>query len=195
MKLTPSTQIAHIDGVALETSVALGNCNIRTLADLTLIRHLDFAWKGGRGLIKTPASKRGKSGGVAMTTRLISVLRDHLEAVPKECPWVFPNGAGDGPLDYDRAYRAFKRALKRAGLTGLRPHDLRHGFGTRLGAAGASQAEIQNCLRQRTPWMTQKYVHLGEEHTAAAVSKLDRSVTQGVTQELEADVVEISKRS
>ena len=37
MNLTPSTQIAHLDGIWLETSLALRNCNIRTLADLTLV--------------------------------------------------------------------------------------------------------------------------------------------------------------
>ena len=33
MKLTPSTQIAHVDGIWIETSSALRDCNIRTLAD------------------------------------------------------------------------------------------------------------------------------------------------------------------
>ena len=37
MKLTPSTQIAHLDDNWLETSSALRQCNIRTLADLTLV--------------------------------------------------------------------------------------------------------------------------------------------------------------
>jgi len=37
MKLNPTTQIAHLDGIWLETSSAPRECNIRTLADLTLI--------------------------------------------------------------------------------------------------------------------------------------------------------------
>ena len=37
MKLTPSTQIAHVDGIWIETSSALRDCNIRTLADLTVV--------------------------------------------------------------------------------------------------------------------------------------------------------------
>lgn len=37
MKLTPTTQIAHLDGIWIETSSALRQCNIRTLADLTLV--------------------------------------------------------------------------------------------------------------------------------------------------------------
>jgi integrase len=153
--------------------------------------HLDFGWKGGRRLIKTPAGKRGKAGGIAMTARLRAVLMEHLKTVPRKCPWVFPYIEDAGPIDYDRVCRAFKHALKNAGLTGLRPYDLRHGFATRLGALGATQAEIQNCLRQRTPWMMDQYAHLGEEHTAAAASKLDQSVTRDTG----AHVVEISKRS
>jgi len=37
MKLTPTTQIAHLDGIWLETSSALRQCNIRTLQDLSLV--------------------------------------------------------------------------------------------------------------------------------------------------------------
>ena len=37
MKLAPTTQIAHLDGIWLETSTALRQCNIRTLQDLTLV--------------------------------------------------------------------------------------------------------------------------------------------------------------
>lgn len=37
MKLTSTTQIAHLDGIWIETSSALRACNIRTLGDLTLV--------------------------------------------------------------------------------------------------------------------------------------------------------------
>ena len=37
MNFTPGTQIAHLDGIWLETSLALRDCNIRTLADLSLV--------------------------------------------------------------------------------------------------------------------------------------------------------------
>ena len=37
MKLTPTTQIAHVDGIWIETSAALRQCNIRTLQDLSLV--------------------------------------------------------------------------------------------------------------------------------------------------------------
>ncbi len=37
MKLTPTTQIAHLDGIWIQTSSALRQCNIRTLADLTVV--------------------------------------------------------------------------------------------------------------------------------------------------------------
>jgi len=37
MKLTPDTQIVHLKGIWISTSLALRQCNIRTLADLTLV--------------------------------------------------------------------------------------------------------------------------------------------------------------
>ena len=192
--------LAHADDQELHylpaLLVTLYDSGMRIAAECLQMRreHLDFGWKGGRGLIKTPAAKRGKRGGLAMTARLRSVLLEHVANLPKPCMWVFPNRAGDGPLNYDRAYRGFVRTLKRAGLTGFRPHDLRHGFATRLGAAGATEAEIQNYLRQRTGWMTQRYVHLGEEHTAKAAQRLD-SATQSATHGDDADVVQIAQRS
>ena len=143
--------------------------------------HVDFGWRNGRGLITTSAAKRGKEGGIAMTHRLRVTLCKHVGLLPKSSEWLFPNADASGPIDYDRVYRAFRRTLKRCGLSGLRLHDLRHGFATRLGAAGATEAEIQNFLRQRTGWMTKRYVHLGEEHTAVAADRLDRA-TQSATQ-------------
>ncbi len=37
MKLTPETQIVHLKGIWISTSLALRQCNIRTLQDLPLI--------------------------------------------------------------------------------------------------------------------------------------------------------------
>jgi len=37
MKLTPDTQIVHLKDIWISTSLALRQCNIRTLADLTLV--------------------------------------------------------------------------------------------------------------------------------------------------------------
>jgi len=192
--------LAHADDQELPylpgLLVTLYDSGMRIAAECLQMRreHLDFGWKGGRGLIKTPAAKRGKRGGLAMTARLRSVLLEHVANLPNICTWVFPNRAGDGPLNYDRAYRGFVRTLKRADLSGFLPHDLRHGFATRLGAAGATEAEIQNYLRQRTGWMTQRYVHLSEDHTAKAAARLD-SATQSAIQGDDADVVQIAQRS
>ncbi len=168
--------LAVILTVCYDSGMRIGSEVLRTRRE-----HLNFDWRNGKGLITTPAAKRGKEGGLAMTKRLRSTLREHFESLPKTSEWLFPNADGSGPIDYDRLYRAFRRALKRAGLSGLRLHDLRHGFATRLGAAGATEAEIQNFLRQRTGWMTKRYVHLGEEQTALAADRLD-SATQSATQ-------------
>jgi len=37
MKLTPDTQIVHLKGIWISTSLALRQCNIRTLQDLSLV--------------------------------------------------------------------------------------------------------------------------------------------------------------
>ncbi len=61
------------------------------------------------------------------------------------------------------AYRALYRLVKglgtEAGISGMRPHKLRHGFATRMERAGASLPQIQVMMDHADPKMTMRYVH------------------------------------
>jgi integrase len=53
----------------------------------------------------------------------------------------------------------FRHHARRAGLSGLKPHSLRHTFGTRLGEAGYDAFEIRKLLGHSSVTTTQTYVH------------------------------------
>lgn len=86
--------------------------------------------------------------------------------------YVFNNHVGN-PLDPRNILRSFYDARKRAGLDGLRFHDLRHTFATRLAQAGVDLYKVQKLMRHKTPIMTQRYAHHYPESLRDGVEVLD----------------------
>jgi len=72
-----------------------------------------------------------------------------------------------------RIDRAFKGALRRAGIENFRFHDLRHTFASHLIMRGASLKEVQELLGHKTMTMTLRYAHLSQEHKKKAVGLLN----------------------
>ncbi len=59
---------------------------------------------------------------------------------------------------------AWKAACKRAGLNGVRFHDLRHTAASRIVMAGGTLYDVQEHLGHRTAAMAQRYAHLSADH-------------------------------
>jgi integrase len=66
---------------------------------------------------------------------------------------------------------AFEHALKRAGITNFRFHDLRHTAASYMAMAGATQGELMAILGHRSPAMTQRYAHYSQDHLAQLLEK------------------------
>jgi hypothetical protein len=77
--------------------------------------------------------------------------------------------------------RVFMPALKAAGIEGLRWHDLRHTFASRLVMAGVDLRTVQELLGHKTVAMTLRYSHLSPAHQLDAVQRLDRKPTSTTT--------------
>jgi integrase len=83
--------------------------------------------------------------------------------------------------------RAFDRAVKAAGLTPFRFHDLRHTFASRLAMQGANDRTLMALGGWKSPAMLGRYAHLSPTHLYQAVEGLARltTVTKTVTNQEE----------
>jgi integrase len=85
-------------------------------------------------------------------------------------PYVFPHPATGKALTTVKT--AFLAACRRAGIKGLRFHDLRHTFASRLNAAGADPVTIMELLGHSSLKMTERYTHTNHEQKQRAVERL-----------------------
>jgi Phage integrase family len=63
--------------------------------------------------------------------------------------------------------------VRRAKITNLRFHDLRHTFASWLAQKGRPLKEIQEALGHKSLAMTMRYAHLSPDNLRAAVASLD----------------------
>jgi integrase len=89
-------------------------------------------------------------------------------------PYVFPNPKTGEPVTTIKT--AFHTACRRAGISGLRFHDLRHTFASRLVENGADIEIVRFLLGHSSLEMTQRYVHSTDERRRLAVEKLTQNL-------------------
>jgi integrase len=73
--------------------------------------------------------------------------------------------------DFDTGWYS---ALKKAGLSGVRFHDLRHTTGSHLIMSGASLKDVQEALGHKRIETTLRYAHLSPEHRRRVIQRLDQ---------------------
>ncbi len=134
--------------------------------------HVDFA----TGILTIPRSKSGEARRVPMNDTVRAVLR----ALPSrlKSQWVFPSDTGETPLDAQNFLnRVFLPAVRRAGISNFRWHDLRHTFASRLVMAGVDLRTVQKLLGHKSIMTTLRYAHLSPGHQLDAVQRLNVPAT------------------
>jgi integrase len=112
--------------------------------------------------------KNGKALGIPLNRQAVIVL-GQLKRLNSSGSHVFQwNGR---PVD-DCNGKAFKVAVKRAGLGPLRWHDLRHTFASWALQGGVTLHELMQLGGWQSYVMVLRYAHLAPEHLAAAASKI-----------------------
>ena len=71
---------------------------------------------------------------------------------------------------------AFKRALKRAGITDFTFHDLRHTWASWHVMSGTSLQELMELGGWKSYEMVLRYAHLAPEHLKKAASRIERKM-------------------
>lgn len=89
-------------------------------------------------------------------------------------PYVFPASRGDGPAVGLR--KAFTLVCERAGLDGVRIHDLRHSFASFAIADGASLFLIGKLLGHASARTTERYAHLSGDPLQDAAALVGRRI-------------------
>ena len=109
-----------------------------------------------------PKTKNGDARGVPITTTVLHALMQLQRAGPN----VFP-------LD---PTRSFHTACRRAKLSGVTLHTLRHSAASLLARNNATLLEVSRLLGHRDIRMADRYSHLANEHTMQLVDRVMKRV-------------------
>jgi len=120
--------------------------------------------------IRVEKTKSGKVRFIPINDVLFRDL-NRLRIVNGQKPFVFFNPKTGNPfLDMKTG---FKGACRRAGISNLRFHDLRHTFASRLVARGVDIETVRDLLGHHSITITQRYTHSSDDRKRSAVELLN----------------------
>src|SRR5438067_9426361 len=150
--------IRALVAIALHSGMRLGEI-------LNLCWHdLDFE----SGFILVRDSKNGEARHVPMDTSLSALLRAYPHRLGTDL--VFSSSRGGRIVD---VRTRFLNACKRAGLTDLHFHDLRHTFASQFVMAGGDLYILKEILGHKSITMTQRYAHLSPSYKIKAIDRMN----------------------
>ena len=150
--------IRALVGVALHSGMRLGEIlNLRWY-------DLDFA----SGFILVRDSKNGESRHVPMDATLSALFRAYPHRLGTDL--VFSSSRGGRIVD---VRTGFQNACKRAELTDLHFHDLRHTFASQFVMAGGDLYILKEILGHKSITMTQRYAHLSPTYKIKAIDRMN----------------------
>lgn len=117
--------------------------------------------------IKGTDYKNGKGHGIPLNDLALQVLESQ---IGKHKTRVFTFNAQ--PISSANT-AAWTKALKRAGITDFRWHDLRHTWATWQRKAGTTTAELQRLGGWKTAAMVERYAHIAPDGLEYAAARLD----------------------
>ncbi len=131
-----------------------------------------------------PDSKTGRKTvhvGAPVLDLLASALR--LEGSPFVCAGL-RHGAAVVGID-----KAWRRIAKRAGLEGVRLHDLRHSFASVGAAAGLGLPVLGAILGHSSPGTTARYAHLADDPRRAGAERISGEIAAALNGRPAAEVI------
>jgi integrase len=122
-------------------------------------QHVDL----GNRTLHIPLAKNGSARTIPLTPRALAII-ERLKALSGQRQLVIP-------MTLDAMKMAWKRAIRRAGLSDFRFHDLRHEAVSRFFEYGLSVPEVALISGHRDPRMLSRYTHLRPENVAEKLAK------------------------
>lgn len=146
--LNETPVVRNIMILAVETAMRRG--------ELVKIRWEHIDWKNRT--LHIPETKTGVPRNVPLSERAVAVF----ESMQPTTERVFD-------IKADSVSQAFERACKRAGIQGLRFHDLRHHATTSLFEKGLNSMEVATITGHKTLAMLSRYTHLRAENLVSRI--------------------------
>ena len=160
-RLIASCMAPHIRAmvsVALHSGMRLG--------EILNLRWYDLDFSSGFILVRD--SKNGESRHVPMDATLSALFRAYPRRLGTDL--VFSSRCGGHIVD---VRTGFLNSCKRAELTDLHFHDLRHTFASQFVMAGGDLYILKEILGHKSITMTQRYAHLSPAYKAKATDHLN----------------------
>lgn len=121
-----------------------------------------------RGLLLLPDSKTGQRR-IFLPTAALKLIE------PRQGEeWIIEGQRSKTHLK--RPHRTWLRLCKRAGIEGVRLHDLRHTAASRLHILGATQADIAAILGHKQLSTTARYLHSSDDRKAVMLERLSENL-------------------
>ena len=167
--------------VALNAEAGQTAANAIVLLLLTGLRRMELfslRWTEvdlSRATIRLLLTKSGRGRTVVLNSQALGILSNIRQDAESGCPWVFPAYRGDGHLVDVR--KALARAMARADISNLRPHDLRRSFASLGINAGVDLYQIKDLLGHSSVAVTQRaYAHLQQGTLRSASEVVAKTV-------------------
>jgi integrase len=167
------------DSRSTENPVAIAAIRILIFTGARKMEILGARWKWvdlERGVLRLPDSKTG-----AKTVVLTAPARKILAKLPREKdnPFVFPGAKEKSHLV--GLPRVWSRIKKRAGLTDVRLHDLRHSFASFAVSDGSSLFLLGKVLGHAQSKTTEKYAHLADDPVRAVADRTANRIEAAIS--------------
>lgn len=127
-----------------------------------------------RGLVIIEDSKNGERRTIPLFGKCLDLLRGWWKKSGQPKKGFIFAGSGQGPFDIRKSWA---KAIKKAGLSDFRFHDLRHTCASYLAMSGVSIGVIAEILGHKTLQMTKRYSHLDQEHKKSVLEELENKLS------------------
>lgn len=118
-------------------------------------------------------TKNGEKRCLPLRGHALELIKQHQKLRRIDTNMLFSSEKGDKPYEIKRSWN---NALKRAGVSDFRFHDLRHSAASYLAMNGASLPEIAEVLGHKSFDMVKRYAHLSHEHTGNVVENMNERI-------------------
>jgi integrase len=109
-----------------------------------------------------------------------------LTTADRSGPWVCPGGRAGEPLK--NLYKPWGRICQAAGITGVRPHDMRHSYVSAGAAEGESLVIVGAIVGHSAASMTERYAHLSDDPVRAAADRISSAISAAMSSSEGAEV-------